>query len=63
MLVLKWWYSSQAPDALPYEHQGMDAAQMGVLFRLKALESNIRKIELLSDDVLVISWIQPEENA
>jgi hypothetical protein len=60
MLTLKWWYSSQAPDAVPYEHYGNDSAQMGMLYRLKATEPNIVKLELWKDHFLIISWTKPE---
>lgn len=59
-LILKWWYSSQSSDAVPYEYRGTDSAQIGRLFRLKSLEPAVIKLELWRDNFLVISYTKQE---
>jgi hypothetical protein len=56
-LTLKWWYSENSS----YEYIGFDSAKIGELYRLKAIEPSIFKLELWSDDFIVISWTKPEE--
>lgn len=54
--TLKWQYTSGAE----YDYQSTDSAQLGQLYRLKALESGIKKIELWQDDFCIISWTRKE---
>jgi hypothetical protein len=56
MLKLRWRY----PTEQWYEYETHDSAQVGKLYRLKALEPNIVQIELYKDDFLVIRYTRPD---
>lgn len=57
MLTLKWRY----PSTHWHTYNSNDSAQIGQLYRLKALEPLIVQLELYKDGVLVISYTRPEE--
>jgi len=56
MLKLRWRYDSEQW----HEYQSHDSDQMGLLYRLKALEPQIVQLELYKDDFLVIRYTRPE---
>jgi hypothetical protein len=56
-ITLRWWYTS----GQPYEFHSGDSAQVGQLYRLKVLECNIVKVEVLMGTLVVIEWHKEKE--
>jgi hypothetical protein len=56
-ITLRWCYTS----GNWYEFYSNDAAQIGTLYRLKVLESDVEKIEVLRDDFVIIKWAKQKD--
>jgi hypothetical protein len=56
-VTLRWCYSS----GQDYEFHSTDAAQIGQLYRLKVLENEVVKVEVVLDDRIIISWKRQDE--
>jgi hypothetical protein len=56
-ITLRWCYTS----GQDYEFHSSDSAQVGQLYRLKILESQVIKVEVIKDGITVIEWSKENE--
>lgn len=56
-ILLRWQYNS----GQWYEFWSDSSAQVGQLYRLKVLENDVKDIQVVSNDVVVIEWKREEE--
>jgi hypothetical protein len=56
-ITLRWCYK----NGNWYEFHSNDAAQVGALYRLKILENEIEKVEVLKGDFVIIEWAKQKD--